>query len=134
LATLRYESLAKLIDSFVSGVPVKHREIPNNGSNVVTTQDFIDVRNNPQRLKVLRDLTSKYRYTKLRIVAVFKTSDEVAPTPDKFIEKYRAEMVKVSEVVTSTTNVNTRVKFLNKKYKCIKPSGNGGKMLDCTSF
>ena len=134
LARLRYESIARLIDSFVNGVPVKHRELPNNGSNVVSTQDFINVSNDPRRLKILRDLTSEYRYTKLRIIAVFKTKDEVAPTPDKFIERYRAELVKVSEVVTSTKNINTRVKFMKKQYKCIKPSGKGGKMLDCTSF
>lgn len=136
LAELRTKSVSDLVAALDSGVSISHREIPNNGSNVVSTQDFLRVGKDAKATTMLRDKTSEFRYVKIKIIAVFESKDSTeTPKPDQIIKNYRFELVKVIESVGKTRNIKTKVHFKHKKFKCKKSNKTGKKILDaCTTF
>ena len=135
LANLRSQSVNDIVGGLVSGAEVTTREIPNNGSEVVSPEMFKKAANNKEELLKLRNKTSEFRYVKLNIVAEFTTeSTESEPKPDEIIKKYRFEVVKMYE--TSSTSIKfrgDRPKFKNKKFKC-KKQKNKSEVAKCFTF
>lgn len=126
LAELRTKSVADLLASLSNNAPMTHREIPNNGSDVVSSREFIKYANSPKNLNSLRDKTTEFRYVKIKMVAVFE-SDSPAPTTDaitKVVKSYRFELVKIIEGTGTVHKIKTKTHFKNKKFKCKKPKGN----------
>jgi hypothetical protein len=72
LASLRTKSVTNLITDLDSNVTITHREIPNNGSDVVSTSQFLKVKDDKVALNALRDKTSEYRYVKIKMVVEYK--------------------------------------------------------------
>ena len=136
LANLRTQSVSNLIGS-IDSVPITHREIPNNGSHVVSTQDFLKVAKDPKATASLREKTSEFRYVKIKIVATFEPtdSDSTLTKPDQIITKYRFELVKVNEATGKNNKITTKTTFKNKKFKCTKKKHRGSYIVDaCTTF
>ena len=129
LAELRTKSVADKINTLVSDVSISHREIPNNDSQEVSTQDFLRVAKDPIKTKELRDKTHEYRYVKVKITAVFDSEKTVIKTGiENIIKDYRFELVRVIDNSTKDTDIPTKPNFPNKKFKCKK----GG--TDCYTF
>lgn len=136
LADLRTQSVANLIGTLDSGVSITHREIPNNGSNVVSTQDFKKVSNDKQATAELRAKTAEFRYVKIKIVATFEKPDTTKSEQDvpKIISNYRFELVKVIESTGKTHKIRTKTHFKHKTFKC-KKAKRGKTIVDaCTTF
>ena len=130
LAHLRTQSISNLIDS-IDSVSITHREIPNNGSHVVSTQDFLKVAKDSKATASLREKTSEFRYVKIKIVATFEPKDLQPPlTTVKIINHYRFELVKVIESTGKSHNIKTKTHFKHKKFKCHKK----GVLDACTTF
>ena len=103
---------------------ITHREIPNNGSNIVSTQEFKAIATDQASLEQLRTKTAKYRYVKIKIIAVMDNPDTTKPiTPPEYIKKYRFELVKVVETSGKTRYIASSVHFKQKKFKCKRPKG-----------
>lgn len=135
LATLRTKSVADMIASIATGVDITHREIPNNGSHIVSTKDFIKANKDPNTLVTLRDKSREFRYIKIKVVVVFESSDTTT-TQEKlpeFIKNYRFELVKVIESSGKTRKITTKSTFKNKKWKCQKSKGSN-KGVKCATF
>jgi flagellar motor protein MotB len=124
LANLRTQSVSNLIGS-IENVPIQHREIPNNGSQVVSTQQFLKVANNPKATAQLRQTTSEFRYVKIKIVATFDRPDTTKGDIDvpKIVQSYRFELVKITESTGKTHKIKTSTHFKQKKFKCKRPKG-----------
>ena len=120
LANLRTQSVSNLIGSLEGGVSISHREIPNNGSNVVSTQEFKKAAGDKQATAALREKTSEFRYVKIKIVATFESKADSSTTPDKVIANYRFELVKVIESTGKTAKIKNKTTFKHKKFKCHK--------------
>jgi hypothetical protein len=123
LADLRTKSVANLINSIDGGASLTHREIPNNGSDVVNTREF------KSGNAGLKDKTKEYRYVKITITMVFEGQD----TPPEIIKKYRGELIKVINTAGKTRSIDSRVIFNHKKWKCPKAKGSD-KGVKCTTF
>jgi hypothetical protein len=126
LANLRSQSVNDVVGGLVSGTEVTTREIPNNGSEVVSAEMFKQAAKNKEELLSLRDKSSEFRYVKLNIVAEFTTeSTEPEPKPDEIIKNYRFEVVKMYETSSSGKKIGKRKpSFKHKKFKCKKQKGN----------
>jgi outer membrane protein OmpA-like peptidoglycan-associated protein len=126
LSNLRTQSITNELTQLGVNSNITHREIPNNGSDVVSTQEFKKYTNNPKATEQLREKTADFRYVKIKIIATFST-DTIVPqdTPPSFIKHYRFELVKVIENSGKTLKRKTGkvVDFPHKKYKCKKPKG-----------
>jgi hypothetical protein len=122
------------VSSLDSGVSITHREIPNNGSQVASTHDFLRVANNPKATAALRNKTSEFRYDKIKIVAVFETTPAPSINPPEIIKNYRFELVKIIESTGKTRNIKTHVKFKHTKFKCNTKGKVKGKMVECATF
>jgi len=137
LANLRTQSITNELQKLGVNSNITHREIPNNGAEVVSTQQFLKVANNPKATAALREKTSEYRYVKLKIIATFENPDSTKGDVDvpKIIQSYRFELVKVIESTGKTHKITTKTHFKNKKFKCSKKKGLGGKIVDaCETF
>lgn len=132
LANLRTQSISNELKNLGVSVNVSHREIPNNGGNVVSTREFKNVATNKEEIKALREKTSEFRYTKIKIVATFEnktpstnqttdnpTTIEPVSTLD-VIKKYRFELVKVVELTGKAHKINTKINFKHRSFKCKK--------------
>lgn len=136
LANLRTQSVSNLIGS-IDNVSINHREIPNNGSHIVSTQQFLKVARDPKATAQLRATTSEFRYVKIKIIATFKPtdSDSTVTKPDQIIKNYRFELVKIIESTGKTHKIKASANFKHKKFKCSKKKGLGGKIVDaCSTF
>jgi hypothetical protein len=115
LASLRTKSVSNLITDLDSNVSITHREIPNNGSDVVSTNQFLKVKDDKVVLTALREKTSEYRYVKIKMVVEYKQElPEENPKPEDIVKKYRFELAKV---FINSDNKN-KVTFKNKKVSC----------------
>jgi hypothetical protein len=115
LASLRTKSVTNLITDLDSNVTITHREIPNNGSDVVSTSQFLKVKDDKVALNALRDKTSEYRYVKIKMVVEYKQElPEENPKPEDIIKKYRFELAKVF----ISSDKKNKVTFKNKKVSC----------------
>jgi flagellar motor protein MotB len=115
LASLRTKSVTNLITDLDSNVTITHREIPNNGSDVVSTSQFLKVKDDKVALNALRDKTSEYRYVKIKIIVEYKQElPEENPKPEDIIKKYRFELAKVF----ISSDKKNKVTFINKKVNC----------------
>jgi flagellar motor protein MotB len=115
LASLRTKSVTNLITDLDSNVTITHREIPNNGSDVVSTSQFLKVKDDKVALNALRDKTSEYRYVKIKIIVEYKQElPEENPKPEDIIKKYRFELAKVF----ISSDKKNKVTFINKKVSC----------------
>lgn len=136
LANLRTQSITNELNTLGVDSNITHREIPNNGSNVVSTQDFLKVAKDKQATANLRTKTAEFRYVKLKIVATFEHDTVTTQdTPPSFIKHYRFEVVKVIESSSKSHKITSKVHFWNKKFKCSKKKHRGGRIVDaCTTF
>jgi hypothetical protein len=115
LASLRTKSVSNLITDLDSNVTITYREIPNNGSDVVSTNQFLKVKDDKVVLTALREKTSEYRYVKIKMVVEYKQElPEENPKPEDIVKKYRFELAKV---FINSDNKN-KVTFKNKKVSC----------------
>lgn len=124
LAGLRTKSVANLVASLTGNVPMTHREIPDNGRDIVSTEQFLKVAKDEKATDALRKNTAEFRYVKLKITAEF-TSDTTI-TPDAIlnvVKNYRFELVKVISSTGKTRKIKTSTHFKQKKYKCKRPKG-----------
>ena len=137
LASLRTKSVTDLLSSYGEDIYITHREIPNNGLDVASTNDFSKVRKNEEQLKALRAKTSEFRYVKINLVVEFeKKVEEEKPKPEEIVKVYRFELTKV--VTTKDTGKVVRLKggphFDKNKIKCkTKASPNLG-YYQCSTF
>jgi len=138
LANLRTQSITNELHQLGVDSSITHRDIPNNGSNVVSTQDFLKVAKDKQATANLREKTADYRYVKLKIIATFDSTDTTTtPTPDQVIKNYRFELVKVIESTGKTHKISTTTHFKHKKFKCFKKKHHGGHIVivdACSTF
>ncbi len=119
LARLRAKSVTDYVNTMADGAETTHREIPNNGANVVSTNDFKAASNDKAELQALRDKSSDFRYVKLKITAVFENA-ETTDTPPQIIKKYRYEVVKVVANGGEARKIKSKGSFKQKKFKCKK--------------
>lgn len=136
LAELRTKSVADLIGNQEQGISITHREIPNNGANVVSTKDFLKVAKNKNATAQLREKTADYRYVKIKIIATFTAPDTTTNQPPaNIIQNYRFELVKVIDNAGKTRKITTKTHFKHKEFKCKKQKKHGKINVDaCTTF
>ena len=134
LANLRTQSITNLLTKLGVSANFTHREIPNNGSNVVSTQEFKKAAHDKQATAALREKTAEFRYVKVKIVATFETQAAEPESVDKVIQKYRFELVKVIESSGKTHKIKTKTHFKHKKFKCKKAKGGKIRVADCATF
>jgi hypothetical protein len=117
LAELRTNVMIDIINKMNGDIKITHREIPNNGSDIVSTTQFMNARNNKVGLEALRKKTSEFRYVKVSLTVEF--SQEVAETikPEEIVKKYRFDLVKVIDTDKNTFKRKTTT-FKKKKLKC----------------
>ena len=128
LAGLRTKSVSNLITDLDSNVSITHREIPNNGSDVVSTNQFLKVKDDKVALEALRYKTSKYRYVKIKMVVEYKQElPEENPIPEKIVQKYRFELAKVF----ITSDNKNKVTFKNKKVSCKRSKSKNRGSVNC---
>jgi len=132
LAELRAKMMTKIINDIDSNIIITHREIPNNGSDVVNTKQFYDARSDKEEIKRLRNLTSKFRYVNVSLIVEF--SQEVSETvkPEEIVEKYRFELAKIIKT-NSKTFKQTKKTFNKRKLKCNVKKGRF-REVRCTTF
>lgn len=132
LASLRTKSVTNLITDLDSNVTITHREIPNNGSDVVSTNQFLKLKDDKVALTALREKTSEYRYVKIKIVVEYKQElPEENPKPEDIVKKYRFELAKVF----INSDKKNKVTFNNKKINCKhQKSKNRGSVSCFTKF
>jgi len=135
LANLRSQSVNNEISGMVDGAEITTREIPNNGSDVVSADMFKKAATNKEELGGLRQQTSEYRYVKINIVAEFtQESEDPEPQPDKIIKKMRFELVKMYQGSSSTIKLDGKTpKFKHKKFKCKRLKDKKG-VANCFTF
>lgn len=133
LADLRSKSVIKLVSSLAGDSVITHREIPNNGSDVVSTEEFLSVANDKVKTAELRQKTSEYRYVKISITAVFSDTKPAPSEPtSEIIKTYRFELVKV---ITKSNDNPPKHTFPHKKFKCKKNPPLGRLIVnDCATF
>lgn len=138
LANLRTQSITNELQKLGVDSNITHREIPNNGAEVVSTKEFLKVAKDPKATAALREKTSEYRYVKIKIIATFESNPEIPDGPKDVptvIKNYRFELVKVIESTGKTRKITTKAHFGNKKFKCSKKKHRSGRIVDaCTTF
>ena len=127
LATLRTKVIADLIESINDEILVKHRELPNNGSDVVNSKEFLNAKEDDKLFKKLKDKTLEFRYVKLTVAldVVDKISGE--EKPENFVKSYRHSLTKTFD---SQKDKNDKLMFENKSLKC----GSKGKKKFCKTI
>lgn len=134
LANLRTQSVTNALHILGVDSNVTHREIPNNGAEVVSTKEFQKYAKDPKATAALREKTSEYRYVTIKIIATFESKSEEPKSVDKVIQNYRFELVKVIESTGKTHKIKSKTTFHHKKFKCSKKKL-GGRIVDaCTTF
>jgi hypothetical protein len=135
LANLRSNSVNSIVSGLIDGASVTTREIPNNGSDIVSADMFKKVASNKDELSKLRKQTADFRYVKINIVAEFtQTSQEPEPQPDKIIKTMRFELVKMYEASKGTIKIGGgKPHFKHKKFKCKKLKDKSG-VANCFTF
>lgn len=117
LADMRTKVMIDVINKMNGDIKITHREIPNNGSDIVSTKEFMNARNNKQELDALREKTAQFRYVKVSLTVEF--TQEVVETvkPEEIVKKYRFDLVKVVDT-NKKTYKKTNTTFNKKKLKC----------------
>lgn len=118
LSDMRMKSIVGLINSLNSGVSMTHREIPNNGVNIVSSKEFT-LMDDSDKLTSLKEKTKEFRYIKLKIVSIFEnkhTSDK--PEPIDIIKDYRLQIIKIIMEAGKNRNIEIKPQFNMKKFKC----------------
>ena len=135
LSNLRSQSVNDIVAGLVSDAEITTREIPNNGSDVVSSDTFKKAATNKDKLAKLRQETSEFRYVKLNIVAEFTSeTEDPNPKPDDIIKKYRFEVVKMYETSSSGKKMGGgKPKFKKKQFKCKLKKDKTG-VADCFTF
>lgn len=122
LAELRNESVSNLINSLISQdstFETTKIEKPDNGSNVVSAQEFYNARNNKEELKNLRIKTSEFRYSKLKIDVLYVSESEKSIImPQEIATKYRVELIKVCYNSKGVIEMDRGPIFPKKKMSC----------------
>ena len=133
LAKLRSKSVTDLVSTLAGDSRITHREIPNNGSDIVSTEEFLSVANDKGATAALREKTSEFRYVKMTITAVFTDTKPAPSEPtSEIIKTYRFELVKV---ITNSKGTPPKYEFPNKKFKCKKNPPLGRLIVnDCGTF
>ncbi len=136
LANLRTQSITNELHTLGVDSTITHREIPNNGAEVVSTQQFLKVAKDTKATAALREKTIDYRYVKIKIIATFESNiTKTQEPPANIIKNYRFELVKVIESTGKTHKISTKTHFNNKKFKCHKKKNHKGSIVDaCTTF
>lgn len=135
LSNLRTKSVNDIVSGLVSDAEITTREIPNNGSDVVSSETFKKAATNKDELAKLRQETSEFRYVKLNIVAEFTSeTEDPNPKPDDIIKKYRFEVVKMYETSSGGKKMGGgKPKFKKKQFKCKLKKDKTG-VADCFTF
>jgi len=122
LANLRSNSVNEIVSELVGSAKITTREIPDNGSDIVSAEEFkrADDAKDEVKLKELKAATAEKRYVKLKIVAKFTLkSEDPEPIPDKIITNMRAEVVKLYGGSKGTIKIGgKKPHFKHKKFKC----------------
>jgi len=133
LATLRTKSIADLLQNVDEDINITHREIPDNGSDVVSAKQFKNAASNPEELEKLRKMTADFRYVKLTLVVEFEQKVEEVTKPEEVVRNYRFELVKVFDVDKGDNGGSSRInkgglgiRFPHKKVSCTS-----GKKIKC---
>lgn len=137
LASLRTQSVSKLINSSDDAINITHREIPNNGSDVVSSNDFDSVRVDKSELQKLREKTSKYRYLKIKLVVDFEQKVlEEELQPELIVKKYRFELTKVVTYKDTGKILKRKngFQFENKKISCKTRTKPQIRIVECFTF
>ena len=136
LASLRTQSITNLLSTLGVTNNITHREIPNNGSNVVSTKEFLTSAKDKKQTEVLRNKTSEFRYAKIIIVATVENQEPTKGTVDvsKVISNYRFELVKVIEQVGTKNKISTKAHFKHKSFRCKKMKHHGRSVDSCATF
>jgi flagellar motor protein MotB len=133
LSDLRTKSIHDLITSLAGDVSIRHREIPNNGSHVVSTQEFLKVSSDANATAELRVKTKEFRYVIIKLVVLMEKPNVAPDEPrTKIIKDYRFELVKVIDTTGNSRKIKTKTKWPHKQWKCKKASKN--KPGDCYTF
>lgn len=132
LAEMRTSVMIDLINKMNGDVKITTREIPNNGADVVSATDFMNARNDKDKLDELRKKTAEFRYVKVLLTVEF--TQEVIETikPEEIVKKYRFDLVKVIDTNKSTYK-KTSTTFKKKKLKCSVKKGRFGSV-KCFTF
>ena len=137
LASLRAQSVSKLINSSDDSINITHREIPNNGFDEVSSNDFDSVRGDKLELQKLREKTSKYRYVKIKLVVEFEQKvPEENPQPELIVKNYRFELTRVvtSKDTGKVLNRKKGFQFENKKISCKTRTNPQIRIAECFTF
>lgn len=119
LASLRTKHVSSYVSTLINGAPITHREIPNNGSDVVSSKEFSKAKHNHHDLLNLRDKSAQYRYVKIKIIAEFQVeAPENKPAPEHAIKEYRFNLVKLIKITGKKHGVRIKVKLPHLKFKC----------------
>lgn len=117
MATLRTKSIADLIDNTDDKIHITHREIPNNGSDIVSTKAFLEVEKDEEKLRKLRKKTAEFRYIELTIVSEFEGNISEEEKPEVFVKDYRSNLNKSDKKLTYP-NKKVKCSLSNKKINC----------------
>jgi hypothetical protein len=136
LANERSKSVINYIKSLgIDSNIIKHIEKPNNNEfseKAVTTKDFINNSNDKNTTDNLRNLTKGNRYARVKIVAVFPTSETTTkPGPDKLV--YNFEIIKTAVKQSHPNIIISVTDYDHKNVKCKLPKGSN-KIADCFKF
>lgn len=132
LARLRTKQMVWILNSLNNGIKITHREIPNNGSDVVSSKQFYDARNNKEELSALKIKTSKFRYAKVLLIVEFVNEVSETIKPEEIVKKYRFELVKVINT-DKKMFIKSDKPFKKKKLKCL-PKKNRFSPQKCFTF
>jgi len=134
LANLRTKSVIEFVKPIVDGGSITHREIPNNGANVVSTKEFLNNSTNSEVVNALREKTKDFRYVKLSIVAIFEKQAEDTTSTSEFITKYRYDLVKVIANTGQAKKISSHAHFKQKQFTCKKINIKGQVKQACETF
>lgn len=133
LATLRTKSVADFLENIDGDIKITHREIPNNGSDIVSASQFKNAAGNPEELAKLRKKTAEFRYVKLTLEVEFEQKTTEVTKPEEVVRDYRFELVKVFDIDKPDRGGGGGGGggyFPHKKVKC----GGSGKKIKCFTF
>ncbi len=135
LSNLRTKSVNDIVAGLVSDAEITTRDIPNNGSDVVSAETFKKAATNKDALAKLRQQTAEFRYVKLNIVAQFTVeSEDPEPKADQIIKNYRFEVVKMYETSSGGKKMGgKKPQFKKKQFKC-KLKKDKTHVADCFTF
>ena len=136
LANERSQNIINYIKSLgIDSSVIKHFEKPNNNEfseKEITTKDFITNSSDKNTTDNLRNLTKGNRYVKIKIVAVFPTSETTTkPGPDKLV--YNFEIIKTAVKQSHPNMIISVTDYDHKDIKCKLPKGSN-KIADCFKF